>query len=813
MDRTTGWRGWAAVLVLAGMPAMADAAAPAVWSTPTTPGSSCAGCHGTPPTLPSDSATYGKIVQNATALSSESALRAAIVANASMGAGIAGAYSVADLNAVRLYLVSVRDAVVTASVPAFPLTAVGAVAPGQRDIVITNERGKALSYTCGLSGTNPGDFQVVSGCPGTVPAQGTATLSIRYAPTAAGTRTATFNLSLSGAAADPVPPARAIALQGTAVVLAPQVNLPASLAATAVVGTPSTTSTLITNTGNADLTLSFGAPTGAQAAEFSVDAASTCGAAPVTPADSCTLVVRFAPAAAGTRSATLPVTHNASGSPTSIALDGTATPAPAPAIQLGASALTFVDQTLGTASAAQSLLLRNSGTAPLTLSALSITGAAAGDFSRSGTCAVSTPLAVGAECNVTVTFQPAVLGARSASLAINSDASNGNAVVTLAGVGVPVPAPAATFSSALIDFGSQSVGGLYAPRSVTLRNSGTAPMAITGLAVTGAGFSRSGTTCGATLAAGAACTVDVTFAPTAAGTTFTGALTLTSDAAGSPHTVALTGRGVVAALPVLVWSPAVATLAFGPVSAGTVSAVQSATVLNQGPGGVTLQLLNAIGADPAAFSVGGTCTPGAVLLEGATCQVEVRFTPTLAGAQAAEVQLVSTGTLPPRLVLTGTGLAGPAPAATLSTTALVFGDTVAGAQSAPQEVVLTSTGSGALQVTAVTLDGAFVSTGGTCPAAPFALVPGQGCMLRIAAAPTTPGPLAGTLTLTAAGLAQPLQVTLTGRGTDPPPDSGGGCSIASGGRGGVDPLLALLSVGALGVLVARRRRGGRDAGR
>ena len=73
-----------------------------------------------------------------------------------------------------------------------------------------------------------------------------------------------------------------------------------------------------------------------------------------------------------------------------------------------------------------------------------------------------------------------------------------------------------------------------------------------------------------------------------------------------------------------------------------------------------------------------------------------------------------------------------------------------------------------------------------------------------------------TLTLTAAGLAQPLQVALTGRGTDPPPDSGGGCSIASGGsggRGGVDPLLALLTVGALGVLVARRRRGGRDGRR
>lgn len=815
MDRTTGWKGWAAALVLAGVSAMASAAAPAQWSATTTPGTACSACHGTPPTLPSDSASYGKIVQNAVALRSEPDLRAAIVASPSMGAGIAGAYSAADLNAVRLYLVRVRDAVVTASLPAFPLTAVGAIAPGLQDIVITNERGKALTYTCSLGGPHLGDFQVVGGCAGSVPAQGSKTLSIRYAPTAAGTREATLTVDLSGAAADPVPPTRTIALQGTAVVRAPQVNLPASIATTAVVGTPSTVSTGITNAGNANLTLAFGAPTGAQAAEFSVDGTSTCGAT-VLPLATCQLVVRFAPTAAGTRSASLPVTHNATGSPTSIALVGTATPAPAPAIQLGASALTFADQTLGTASAAQSLLLRNSGTAPLTLSALSITGAAAGDFSRGGTCMVGTSLAVGAECSVTVAFQPVALGARQATLAVDSDASNGNAVVPLTGTGIPVPAPAATFSTALIDFGAQSVGGLYAPRRVTLRNSGTAPMVVSGLAVFGAGFGRAATTCGATLAAGADCTVDVAFAPAAPGATATGALTLTSDAAGSPHVVSLSGRGVAAALPVLVWSPAVVTLAFGPVPAGTASAPQSATVLNQGPGGVTLQLLNAIGADPAAFPVGGTCTPGAVLLEGATCQVDVRFLPTLAGAQSAEVQLVSTGTLPPPLVLTGTGLAGPAPAATLSTTVLALGDTVAGAQSAPQEVVLTSTGSGALQVGTVTLDGPFVRTGGTCPAAPFVLVPGQGCTLRVAAAPTTAGPLAGAVTLAAVGLAQPLQVTLTGRGTEPPPDSGGGCSIASGGsggRGGFDPLLALLTAGALAVLVARRRGGGRDGHR
>ena len=100
---------------------------------------------------------------------------------------------------------------------------------------------------------------------------------------------------------------------------------------------------------------------------------------------------------------------------------------------------------------------------------------------------------------------------------------------------------------------------------------------------------------------------------------------LPSGAGAAPQTVALSGRGSSAAVPVLVWSPAVTRLDFGQVTAGSVSATQSLTLLNQGPGGASLTLLNAVGLDGAAYSVTSTaCAAGQTLFEGASCAINVR---------------------------------------------------------------------------------------------------------------------------------------------------------------------------------------------
>ncbi len=75
------------------------------------------------------------------------------------------------------------------------------------------------------------------------------------------------------------------------------------------------------------------------------------------------------------------------------------------------------------------------------------------------------------------------------------------------------------FSPTTLNFAQPGVGGTSAPQSVTMTNAGSGPLAVNSVDVVGAAasdFSRT-TNCGGNLAAGASCTVSVTFTPSVAG--------------------------------------------------------------------------------------------------------------------------------------------------------------------------------------------------------------------------------------------------------------------------------------------------------
>jgi hypothetical protein len=96
---------------------------------------------------------------------------------------------------------------------------------------------------------------------------------------------------------------------------------------------------------------------------------------------------------------------------------------------------------IGTATPTQTVHLTSSGTVGVTLPALSIAGASAGDFSiASETCPVGL-LAPAAACDVTVKATPSATGARTAQLVIGSDSARGQRTVALTATGVvPVSA-------------------------------------------------------------------------------------------------------------------------------------------------------------------------------------------------------------------------------------------------------------------------------------------------------------------------------------------------------------------------------------
>lgn len=99
-------------------------------------------------------------------------------------------------------------------------------------------------------------------------------------------------------------------------------------------------------------------------------------------------------------------------------------------------------------------------------------------------------------------------------------------------------APAVSFSPTSLTFAAQNTGTSSSALTTTLSNTGSALLNISSIAASG-DYART-TTCGATLGAGASCTISVTFTPTAAGTR-TGAVTVTSNAATSPSIISLSG--------------------------------------------------------------------------------------------------------------------------------------------------------------------------------------------------------------------------------------------------------------------------------
>ena len=113
------------------------------------------------------------------------------------------------------------------------------------------------------------------------------------------------------------------------------------------------------------------------------------------------------------------------------------TTASAPVVSLSPTSLSFGNHQVNSTSAAQTVTLKNSGTAALTIKGIGLSGPNSGDFHQQNTCpSSSSTLAAGASCTINVTFTPTAEGTRSASLAIADNASGSPQSVTLSGTGV-----------------------------------------------------------------------------------------------------------------------------------------------------------------------------------------------------------------------------------------------------------------------------------------------------------------------------------------------------------------------------------------
>jgi hypothetical protein len=216
------------------------------------------------------------------------------------------------------------------------------------------------------------------------------------------------------------------------------------------------------------------------------------------PKHSCSIFVVYAPTSVGSSVATLNVMDSAVGNPQQYGLSGTgvAPPAPAPAVTLNpAGTFNLAGTTpLGATSAAQNLAVSNTGTAPLHVSAIGVSGLNAGDFSVTGSNCVGAAVAAGATCFIPVTFAPLAPGIRTTTLTITDDAGNSPQLVTINGTAVTavtIAAAAGATLSASVSAGQTALFNLQAMPATGF--SGSLSFACSG-APTGANCSAPGIT-------------------------------------------------------------------------------------------------------------------------------------------------------------------------------------------------------------------------------------------------------------------------------------------------------------------------------
>jgi hypothetical protein len=336
----------------------------------------------------------------------------------------------------------------------------------------------------------------------------------------------------------------------------------------------------------------------------------------------------------------------------------------------------------------------------------------------------------------------------------------GSGVLTMSGAIVP---------NTPLSFGSVT-SGQTAVQTVTLTNSGSSALTVRRISSEPPFLST--TNCGATLAAGAVCSVMLTYAPideiatgTAAATrSDAGTLTVESDAANSPQMLSLTGsaEAVASSSPassavLAAYELSQSALTFANTQVGSASAAQNVTLTNTGT--TTLHVLGTI--TPLDFTATTNCS---TLLPGATCALSVTFAPTSFSTTgirsgALEIQTDATDSLE-FVSLIGNSSVAPL---TLSPATLSFGAVSLGASSTLNLSVTNDSGS-PVTFNGVGASGDYRVASGTCPANGSALAGGAVCSLQVTFTPAAAGTRSGTLSLASTATTLPLTAVLSGVG-------------------------------------------------
>jgi 6-phosphogluconolactonase (cycloisomerase 2 family) len=314
-----------------------------------------------------------------------------------------------------------------------------------------------------------------------------------------------------------------------------------------------------------------------------------------------------------------------------------------------------------------------------------------------------------------------------------------------------IQAQTVTLTPVTLNFTAQPVGATSASKAVTLKNTSTTKsLTITGIVASGE-FADT-TTCGGTLAAGASCTLTVTYTPATLGAV-DGAVTLTDNATPGTQVVNLTGKGIAP----LALAPA--TLTFPSTTIGQTSAAQTVTLTNS-TAALTMGTVTASGD----FGISANACTG-MIAASKTCTISVTFTPTVSGSISGALSVADSASGSPQIVaLSGTATGTVTNTVSFSPTSLTFANQAIGTTSAAQTLTLTNKATTSLSVKKVSASGDYTETD-TCSGKSVAA--GKTCTIKVSFKPTSAGTIKGAISVTDGAVTSPQVVAVSGTAVSP----------------------------------------------
>jgi hypothetical protein len=408
-----------------------------------------------------------------------------------------------------------RASAVTATTVSFSATSltfgtqVVGTSSGAQFTTITNTGSTTLTFSASFTGDF--GFAGVGTCGSTVVPGASCTISVKFTPTAAGTRTGTLTLT-DNTGNSP----QTISLTGigsTTSAIAPSITTqPASRTVTA--GQTAAFTVVATGT----------TPLGYQWKKNGTAVSGATSSSYTTPATT-----------SSDNGAQFTVTvSNSAGSVTSNGATLTVSTVSAPKVSLSATSLTFGSQAVGTSSVVRFTTLTNTGNATLTFSAV-----VSGDFAFGGVGTCGSSVAAGASCTISVKFTPTTTGTRTGGVTLTDNAGNSPQTISLTGIGSTTSAVAVAPSITTQPASRTVTAGQTA--AFTVAATGTAPLTYqwkrNGTAISGATSSSYTTPATTSSDNGAQFTVAVS---NSAGNVTSNAATLTVGGTTPPLTISTT---------------------------------------------------------------------------------------------------------------------------------------------------------------------------------------------------------------------------------------------------------------------------------